>query len=79
MVRHRPSLAWSQPDRQSTRRLLERKSASKVESAVPEEQRSSPKQLQALDQLATERILAAGGTGLDIKRTVLSGNTQTVR
>lgn len=64
---------------QSTRRLLERKTPSKIESAVPEEQRCKPKQLQALDQLATERILAAGGSGLDIQRKVLSADTQTVR
>lgn len=64
---------------QATRRLLQRKSPSKSESAVPEGQRCNPKQLQALDQLATERILAAGGTGLEVKRKVMSGGTPTVR
>jgi hypothetical protein len=60
---------------QSTRRLLERKASGKVDSAVPEEQRTSLPKLQALDQLATERILAAGGTHLDIKRKILSAPT----
>lgn len=60
-------------DEKSTRRLLERKAGGKVDSAVPEEQRTSLPKLQALDQLATERILAAGGSHLDIKRKSLAG------
>jgi hypothetical protein len=60
-------------NKQSTRRLLERKAGGKIDSAVPEEQRTSLPKLQALDQLATERILAAGGSHLDIKRKILSG------
>ena len=60
-------------DEKSTRRLLERKTGGKVDSAVPEEQRTSLPKLQALDQLATERILAAGGSHLDVKRKILSG------
>jgi hypothetical protein len=60
-------------DKQSTGRLLERKAGGKVDSAVPEEQRTSLPKLQALDQLATERILAAGGSNLDITRKILSG------
>ena len=60
-------------DEKSTRRLLERKAGGKVDSAVPEEQRTSLPKLQALDQLATERILAAGGSHLDVKRKILAG------
>jgi len=60
-------------DEESTRRLLERKAGGKVDSAVPEEQRTTLPKLQALDQLATGRILAAGGSHLDIRRKVLSG------
>ncbi|WVQ85954.1 hypothetical protein IAT38_008122 [Cryptococcus sp. DSM 104549] len=48
------------------------------ETSVPEDMRTSAKQLQALNELATERILEAGGKGLDIRRTVL-GDAALVR
>lgn len=49
------------------------------ESSVPVEQRTTEKQLKALDQLATERLLAAGGEGKDARRRVLAGSTAAPR
>ncbi|WRT70701.1 uncharacterized protein IL334_007699 [Kwoniella shivajii] len=61
----------------ATSRLLESNSNS-IESSVPQEFRSSQKQLLLLDQLATERILSVGGKGSDLKRKVL-GESSVVR
>jgi hypothetical protein len=58
---------------------LDRRASSKVESAVPEAQKISAQQLKALDALATERILDAGGSALDVKRKILSGGAEKVR
>lgn len=44
---------------------------------MPESQKSTQQQLKALDALATERILAAGGTGMEVKRKVLAGSEGT--
>ncbi|KAK8845618.1 hypothetical protein IAR55_006334 [Kwoniella newhampshirensis] len=59
----------------STRRLLESPNA---ETSVPEDSRTTEQQLKALNELATEIILAAGGKGLDIRRKVL-GEDDVVR
>jgi hypothetical protein len=58
-------------DVQCTRRLLD--TPQKSESAVPDNLYTTPSQIHALDELATERILAAGGPATDIKRKVLGG------
>jgi hypothetical protein len=58
-------------DSQATRRLLSGEQT--VASAVPEKMRTNGDQLRKLDMLATERLLAAGGAGLDIRRKLLAG------
>ncbi len=44
-----------------------------AESAVPLDMATDEKQLRALDELATERLLAAGGAGMSVRRKVLAG------
>ncbi|KAE8541360.1 hypothetical protein D1P53_002719 [Cryptococcus gattii VGV] len=41
------------------------------ETSVPEDLQTSEKQLRLLDELATERLLDAGGQGVDVRRKVL--------
>ncbi|RSH85289.1 hypothetical protein EHS25_005096 [Saitozyma podzolica] len=55
----------------SLRRLLESKIA--PETSVPPEMATTPDQLRALDELATERLLAVGGAGMEARRKVLAG------
>lgn len=68
--------AQIQAHSQCTRRLLATPQQSN--SAVPETMYTTPSQLRALDELATERVLAAGGVGQDARRRVL-GATVSVR
>lgn len=42
-----------------------------LETSVPEDLQTSEKQLRLLDELATERLLDAGGQGVDVRRKVL--------
>lgn len=42
-----------------------------LETSVPEGLQTSEKQLRLLDELATERLLDAGGQGVDVRRKVL--------
>ncbi|WWD22566.1 hypothetical protein CI109_107059 [Kwoniella shandongensis] len=60
----------------AVRRLLESPNS---ETSVPDESRTTSKQLNALDELATERLLAAGGKGLEVRRKVLAGGEVLVR
>ena len=46
-----------------------------VESAVTSDMMTSEKQLKLLDELATERLLHAGGQDLAVKRKVLAGES----
>jgi len=59
------------PDEQSAKRLLD----GEGETSVPEEQATSEAQLRKLEQLATERLLAVGGSGMATRRSVLSNAT----
>jgi hypothetical protein len=54
---------------QSIARLMDGGSG---ESAVPPEHATTPAQLKQLDELTTERLLAAGGAGLTARRAVLA-------
>ncbi|ORY31204.1 hypothetical protein BCR39DRAFT_526840 [Naematelia encephala] len=63
--------------RQATKRLLE--GATTDFSTVSSDSRPSLKQIQSLSELATERLLALGGSDLDIRRKVLAGGNETVR
>jgi hypothetical protein len=56
---------------QSLRRLLESKIA--PETSVPPEMATTPDQLRALDELATQRLLAVGGAEMEARRKVLAG------
>jgi hypothetical protein len=40
---------------------------------VPDRSATSREQLEKLDALATERILAVGGAGMEVRRAVLAG------
>lgn len=42
-----------------------------LETSVPEDLQTSEKQLRLLDELATERLLDAGGQGVDVRRKVV--------
>lgn len=42
-----------------------------LETSVPEDLQTSEKQLRLLDEMATERLLDAGGQGVDVRRKVL--------
>lgn len=57
--------------RKATRSLLG--SQSTVESAVPASMTPNEKQLRALDELVTERLLSAGGAGMGVRRKLLAG------
>ena len=56
---------------QAARRLLEDRTS--MDSAVPPAGATSEKQLRALDEVATERLLAAGGAGMEVRRKILAG------
>ena len=55
----------------AARRLLEAQNA--AESVVPAAMTTNEKQLRGLDELATERLLAAGGAGMGVRRKVMGG------
>ncbi|GMK54657.1 hypothetical protein CspeluHIS016_0112430 [Cutaneotrichosporon spelunceum] len=67
---HRSRAWWGV--KMSSRRLLESK-AKKIGTAVPDNSITSRAQLEKLEALATERILAIGGTGMEVRRAVLGG------
>ena len=62
-------------DLQALRRLS--MSQSTAESAVPSGMMTSEKQLRALEEVTTERLLAAGGVGMGPRRRVLAGQSAT--
>ena len=46
----------------------------RIDSSSLSENSTSPTQLKALDELATERLLAAGGAGMSSRRSVLAAS-----
>ncbi|ORX41019.1 hypothetical protein BD324DRAFT_612908 [Kockovaella imperatae] len=62
----------------SLRRLMS-DAAAENDTSVPEEMATKPTLLQALDALATERLLAADGKGLSARRAVLSASQPAAR
>ncbi|CAK9786477.1 hypothetical protein CC85DRAFT_252968 [Cutaneotrichosporon oleaginosum] len=67
---HRSRAWWGV--KMASRRLLE-STAKRVDTAVPDRSTSSREQLEKLDALATEQILAVGGAGMEVRRAVLAG------
>ncbi|BEI81411.1 hypothetical protein CcaverHIS002_0205710 [Cutaneotrichosporon cavernicola] len=67
---HRTRAWWGV--QMSSRRLLE-STAKRIDSAVPDRSTTSRAQLEKLNALATERILAIGGAGMQVRRAVLAG------
>lgn len=58
----------TQLHRKAIQRLLD---SLNLETSVPEDLQTSEKQLRLLDELATQRLLDAGGQGVNVRRKVL--------